>query len=230
MPRSIKSNYGSSLRSFLTYNSHHQQWLSPLQTSARCVSPPRIPNSHTTNSFLITDHVSPVSSLDPSGVARWSSSFPSFAIILPPLGVFLERGCGADLLINILLVRLSLHSSLPGSANVPFSDSLGLHVRLRSRFVFTPSLHRSSPASPGIIHGAAFTLIHPTAPDPDHFSPNSPLHHPQVLGWYASMISLSILPVGAFGLLPTSFHDPLRSNGRESSFAITVFLPPEMAP
>ncbi|KAI0831449.1 hypothetical protein BC628DRAFT_1415948 [Trametes gibbosa] len=30
----------------------------------------------------------------------------SFAILLPPLGVFLERGCGADLLINILLTVL----------------------------------------------------------------------------------------------------------------------------
>ncbi|KAJ5795476.1 uncharacterized protein N7518_004016 [Penicillium psychrosexuale] len=29
-----------------------------------------------------------------------------FAIILPPLGVFLERGCGADFLINILLTIL----------------------------------------------------------------------------------------------------------------------------
>ena len=28
------------------------------------------------------------------------------AIILPPLGVFLERGCGSDLLINILLTIL----------------------------------------------------------------------------------------------------------------------------
>ncbi|KAJ7219183.1 hypothetical protein GGX14DRAFT_355441, partial [Mycena pura] len=28
------------------------------------------------------------------------------AIIFPPLGVFLERGCGADLLINILLTIL----------------------------------------------------------------------------------------------------------------------------
>ncbi|PKK48413.1 hypothetical protein CI102_8131 [Trichoderma harzianum] len=28
------------------------------------------------------------------------------AIILPPVGVFLERGCGADLLINILLTIL----------------------------------------------------------------------------------------------------------------------------
>jgi uncharacterized membrane protein YqaE (UPF0057 family) len=29
-----------------------------------------------------------------------------FAILLPPLGVFLERGCGADLLINICLTIL----------------------------------------------------------------------------------------------------------------------------
>jgi len=29
-----------------------------------------------------------------------------FAVILPPLGVFLERGCGADFLINILLTIL----------------------------------------------------------------------------------------------------------------------------
>ncbi|KAI0797686.1 hypothetical protein C8Q75DRAFT_801613 [Abortiporus biennis] len=30
----------------------------------------------------------------------------SFAVIFPPVGVFLERGCGADLLINILLTLL----------------------------------------------------------------------------------------------------------------------------
>lgn len=29
-----------------------------------------------------------------------------FAVLLPPLGVFLERGCGADLLINLLLTIL----------------------------------------------------------------------------------------------------------------------------
>ncbi|KAI1167683.1 hypothetical protein F5B18DRAFT_647469 [Nemania serpens] len=28
------------------------------------------------------------------------------AVILPPLGVFLERGCGGDFLINILLTIL----------------------------------------------------------------------------------------------------------------------------
>ena len=34
-----------------------------------------------------------------------------FAIILPPLGVFLERGCTADLFINILLTILGF---IPG--------------------------------------------------------------------------------------------------------------------
>jgi len=29
-----------------------------------------------------------------------------FAVILPPLGVFLERGCGVDVLINIALTIL----------------------------------------------------------------------------------------------------------------------------
>jgi len=33
------------------------------------------------------------------------------AIIFPPLGVFLERGCGADLLINCILTLLGY---LPG--------------------------------------------------------------------------------------------------------------------
>ena len=32
----------------------------------------------------------------------------SFAILLPPVGVFLERGCNADFLINILLVSFHL--------------------------------------------------------------------------------------------------------------------------
>ena len=37
-----------------------------------------------------------------------------FAIIIPPLGVFLERGCNADFLINILLTILGyVFSPLP---------------------------------------------------------------------------------------------------------------------
>jgi uncharacterized membrane protein YqaE (UPF0057 family) len=37
------------------------------------------------------------------------------AIILPPLGVFLERGCGMDLLINIVL---TIFGYIPGIWNL----------------------------------------------------------------------------------------------------------------
>lgn len=50
-----------------------------------------------------------------------------FAIILPPLGVFLERGCNADFLINILLTILGY---IPGIIHA-------LYVApVRSLFVF----------------------------------------------------------------------------------------------
>lgn len=50
------------------------------------------------------------------------------AIILPPLGVFLERGCGADLLINILLTILGMfcprHRRLSSpSSGLPLADA-----------------------------------------------------------------------------------------------------------
>jgi len=40
-----------------------------------------------------------------------------FSILLPPLGVFLRRGCGPDLCINILLTILGY---FPGKINVAF--------------------------------------------------------------------------------------------------------------
>ncbi|RAO72400.1 uncharacterized protein BHQ10_008412 [Talaromyces amestolkiae] len=43
-----------------------------------------------------------------------------FAIILPPVGVFLERGCGADLLINICLTILGY---IPGIIHAFFYDA-----------------------------------------------------------------------------------------------------------
>jgi uncharacterized membrane protein YqaE (UPF0057 family) len=52
------------------------------------------------------------------------------AILLPPLGVFLERGCGADLLINILLTILGY---IPGIIHAlyvtttPFLHSMSTH-------------------------------------------------------------------------------------------------------
>jgi uncharacterized membrane protein YqaE (UPF0057 family) len=44
----------------------------------------------------------------------------SIAIVLPPLGVFFERGCGADLLINILLTVLGYMSVPCSSATLYF--------------------------------------------------------------------------------------------------------------
>ncbi|KIM80741.1 hypothetical protein PILCRDRAFT_72817, partial [Piloderma croceum F 1598] len=44
------------------------------------------------------------------------------AIILPPLGVFLERGCGADLLINILLTILGWIPGIIHGMNRSFSS------------------------------------------------------------------------------------------------------------
>jgi uncharacterized membrane protein YqaE (UPF0057 family) len=41
-----------------------------------------------------------------------------FAIFIPPLGVFLERGCNADFLINILLTILGY---IPGEFQSPLS-------------------------------------------------------------------------------------------------------------
>ncbi|KAJ9072401.1 plasma membrane proteolipid Pmp3 [Entomophthora muscae] len=42
----------------------------------------------------------------------WTDIFKfAFAILLPPLGVLLERGCGCDLLINI---GLTLLGYIPG--------------------------------------------------------------------------------------------------------------------
>jgi len=40
------------------------------------------------------------------------------AVVLPPLGVFLERGCGADLLINLLLTILGCKSLPPDPASL----------------------------------------------------------------------------------------------------------------
>ena len=54
------------------------------------------------------------------------------AVILPPLGVFLERGCGADLLINILLTILgckfqpSQNHSVTAKTNVLSKDIPGI--------------------------------------------------------------------------------------------------------
>ncbi|OAX43544.1 hypothetical protein K503DRAFT_796222 [Rhizopogon vinicolor AM-OR11-026] len=61
----------------------------------------------------------------------------SFAIILPPVGVFLERGCGADLLINILLTILGKHVPYPAN-NLVITARAPFHLRIYVR-PFYPS-------------------------------------------------------------------------------------------
>jgi uncharacterized membrane protein YqaE (UPF0057 family) len=45
-----------------------------------------------------------------------------FAIFLPPLGVFLERGCNADFFINILLTILGYIPVSPVKPCLTFKD------------------------------------------------------------------------------------------------------------
>ncbi len=69
------------------------------------------------------------------------------AILLPPLGVFLERGCGADLLINILLTSESkLHLSIfTRDADASFSPRV--HPRHHPRAVHYPQVLSGSPVT-----------------------------------------------------------------------------------
>jgi uncharacterized membrane protein YqaE (UPF0057 family) len=55
------------------------------------------------------------------------------AVLLPPLGVFLERGCGSDLLINILLTVLGY---IPGIIHALFV----LPLKFSSELVCSPCL------------------------------------------------------------------------------------------
>ncbi|KAK0107349.1 plasma membrane proteolipid Pmp3 [Cadophora gregata] len=63
------------------------------------------------------------------------------AVILPPLGVFLERGCGADLLINILLTILGY---IPGIIHALYVHSTCCCTfRTGVPFPFHKSFHTS---------------------------------------------------------------------------------------
>ncbi|KAJ5390244.1 uncharacterized protein N7496_001312 [Penicillium cataractarum] len=66
-----------------------------------------------------------------------------FAIILPPLGVFLERGCGADLLINICLTILGWIPESPTQlADRRFSATLADHA-LKDHSAMRRAFHAS---------------------------------------------------------------------------------------
>ncbi|KAG1891244.1 hypothetical protein F4604DRAFT_1673143 [Suillus subluteus] len=66
-----------------------------------------------------------------------------FAIILPPLGVFLERGCTADLLINCLLTLLG-------------SQELSTIMLPQASYLGTAHLFRLTSVIPASIQSRAF--------------------------------------------------------------------------
>ena len=74
------------------------------------------------------------------------------AVILPPLGVLLERGCGADLLINILLTVLGTSYTFPG-----IRRDLGFRGFPRNPDTISP-LTVQSGYLPGIIHALYIIL------------------------------------------------------------------------
>ena len=83
----------------------------------------------------------------------------SFAILLPPLGVFLERGCNSDFLINILLVSLSILCTLAAVAHGATTDDSGLHVRVPRKHSRAVQFSDTSLSrSPGIIHALYIIL------------------------------------------------------------------------
>ncbi|QPC77645.1 hypothetical protein HYE68_008397 [Fusarium pseudograminearum] len=79
------------------------------------------------------------------------------AIILPPVGVFLERGCGADFFINILLTILG--KSFVNSTPAPDHSEAGssqhskLSLRVAQQLTNSPSGY-----IPGIIHALYIIL------------------------------------------------------------------------
>ncbi|KAJ7273618.1 Alpha/Beta hydrolase protein [Mycena haematopus] len=76
------------------------------------------------------------------------------AVVLPPLGVFLERGCGADLLINILLTVLGY---IPGIIHVlDVSYIPGTSDSSRSFDIYVPRLAQEDSPMLVFVRGGAW--------------------------------------------------------------------------
>ncbi|KAF7546710.1 hypothetical protein G7046_g9229 [Stylonectria norvegica] len=71
------------------------------------------------------------------------------AIFLPPLGVFLERGCGADLLINILLTILGKPSSNASSPSPLLTSMTRIHSRHHPRPLHHSEILSAAPTTVG---------------------------------------------------------------------------------
>ncbi|KAM0303106.1 hypothetical protein ACHAPM_003896 [Fusarium culmorum] len=79
------------------------------------------------------------------------------AIILPPVGVFLERGCGADFFINILLTILG--KSFANSTPAPDPSGAGSSQHSKPSLRVAQQLTNSlSGYIPGIIHALYIIL------------------------------------------------------------------------
>lgn len=96
------------------------------------------------------------------------------AIILPPVGVFLERGCGADFLINILLTILGKPLNFcpipPALTALPGSPATGKFVY--NLFLTLPLLNRlHSWHYPRLVHHSEVLR----ACDPDHYASHVPV-------------------------------------------------------
>ena len=150
------------------------QWLSPLQTSARCVPRTSPRHSHPTFSLSPPDHVRPT-----VGIMDQSHSFPASPSFSLP-SVFFSRE-------DVVLTSGSTSSwyavsqSPPcTSADVALSDHFGLYVCLFSGLITTlssPQLPRQAPES-FTVRKSASSL---TEADADPLSFISALYNPQVL-------------------------------------------------
>lgn len=81
------------------------------------------------------------------------------AVILPPLGVFLERGCGGDFLINILLTILGYFPGIIHALYVPCLRRL-----IRYDLVLLPEQSISAPQQSAWAQARPATLPTPLSP------------------------------------------------------------------
>lgn len=75
-------------------------------TPSRCLSPEGKPSIFSQSSRIAAERNDHRTQSEITDQSRSDIIKIIFAIILPPVGVFLERGCGADFLINVLLTIL----------------------------------------------------------------------------------------------------------------------------
>lgn len=119
-----------------------QRQLQNNQTTPQCLSPDRKPSLHIRRCRDAPGTLAVI----PNQIHLLTSTSDIIkiicAIVLPPLGVFLERGCGADLLINILLTILGCKSLPQNSCLLAFANLRLTHHPRHSRHHPRP-LHHS---------------------------------------------------------------------------------------